>query len=389
MPPHLLRVVHARTCRDARHAEGAQRYPARVFSLALSDSLACCVQVECPKCRAATPVEGGDVSKMFCNYQLLEAVDAVKAQAAAASDVSCELCDDEHAATHRCVQCAEFMCQIIANVHCKGKATRDHDVQTLANFKAGGPVAAKVVTRAVHCSAHPSPSPFHELTLFCKTCDVAICRDCVIEDHKPPDHNVVFLEKAIDQQRASLTAMVADAEQRAGAVGEAIGAIDAMQQSLAAREAESEAAIKRTCQEVVAAARAHEAKMLVALRGGCAQAKKALGLQGEGLATFKAGLDSSCEYVRTALRDGSDAQVMHAKPLLLGRLRELQQQECVLAPAATDSVWIDTDTAPVMAVLGRCASRTFRRRWRSAARPTARGCAGSRSWVLRRASRWC
>ena len=108
--------------------------------------------MECPKCRAATPVDGGDVSKLFCNYQLLEAVDAVKAQAAAASDVSCELCDDEHAATHRCVQCAEFMCTMLAKAHCKSKISRTHNVQTIADFKAGGPVAAKVFRHLISAS---------------------------------------------------------------------------------------------------------------------------------------------------------------------------------------------------------------------------------------------
>ena len=43
----------------------------------------------------------------------------------------------------------------------------------------------------------------------------------------------------------------------------------------------------------------------------------------------------------------------HTKPLLLDRLRELQQQPLALSPEATDQVYIDTDTAPVLAALGR------------------------------------
>jgi hypothetical protein len=311
-------------------------------------------KVVCPKCREDTPVVDADVSKIFCNFQLLEAANAIKAHAAAESDVSCELCDEQHAATHRCVQCTEFMCQTAATVHGKMRATRDHAIQTIAEFTAGGPgvIVSNAATRTVYCATHASPSVLHELTLFCKTCDIAICRDCIIKDHKQPDHDVVFLEEVIEDQRGVMTAMVADAEQRAGVVGEAIESISAMQQSVVEREAESEGAIKRTCQQVCAAARAHEAKMLVTLKGGVAQKKKELGVQAEALSTFKAGLDSSCEYVRTALRDGSDQQVMHAKPLLLGRLRELQQQECVLAPAATEHIWLNTDTSPVMSALG-------------------------------------
>jgi tripartite motif-containing protein 2/3 len=309
-------------------------------------------KVVCPNCREDTPVVDANVSKLFCNFQLLEAADAIKAHAAAESGVFCELCDDEqHAATHHCVQCAEFMCEVNAKGHRKSKVSRDHDVQTIAEFKSGAAAPRKASTRTVYCAAHPSPSPFHELTLFCKTCDVAICRDCIIEEHEKPAHDVVFLEKVIAEQRAVITEMATDAERRALVVGKAIGAIEAMQQSVLQQEAESEEAIKRTCQQVCTAARAHEAKMLVALKGGCAQKKKALGVQTEALGAFKAGLDSSYEYVRTALKSGSDAQIMHAKPLLMGRLRELQQQECVLVPAATEHIWVNTDTELVMSAL--------------------------------------
>ena len=56
---------------------------------------------------------------------------------------SCELCDEEHLASHRCVQCEEFMCATTAALHGKMKATRGHQLQTLAEFNAQGPAVAE------------------------------------------------------------------------------------------------------------------------------------------------------------------------------------------------------------------------------------------------------
>ena len=60
-------------------------------------------KVTCPKCRQETPIENADVTKLLCNFQLKEAVDAAKEHVAAAAEEAnpaCELCDEEHAATH-------------------------------------------------------------------------------------------------------------------------------------------------------------------------------------------------------------------------------------------------------------------------------------------------
>jgi hypothetical protein len=85
------------------------------------------------------------------DFQMLEAAGAMncsspgKLEAAdVATDVvgvhfnmpDCELCDDEpgHAATHRCIQCDQFMCDALGKVHNKFKGTRHHNLQTIAEF---------------------------------------------------------------------------------------------------------------------------------------------------------------------------------------------------------------------------------------------------------------
>jgi hypothetical protein len=94
-------------------------------------------KVTCPKCRQETPVENADVTKLLCNFQLLEAVEAAGAEAAAETDPVCEVCDDEHAATHRCVECEE-LCAPLLSKHRKSKASRNHVLPNCRRFQSPG-----------------------------------------------------------------------------------------------------------------------------------------------------------------------------------------------------------------------------------------------------------
>ena len=136
--------------------------------------------VPCPTCRKSTALAGGPGS-LLCNYQLLDAAEAWALRATVASEdapVTCDSCEEDSAVKH-CAECANFLCEDCIRVHAKRKQTRDHQLTTLAEFRAalasGGAEAVGALARAKaqpeYCPHHPRPSELHELTLFCLTCD--------------------------------------------------------------------------------------------------------------------------------------------------------------------------------------------------------------------------
>jgi hypothetical protein len=311
-------------------------------------------------CRAETPVHEANINSLCCNFQLLEAADAMNCSSPRkleAADVvgvmsDCELCDDEpgHAATHRCIQCDQFMCEALGKVHRKIKATRHHDLQTIAEFRSGGTVVPSATSRAAHSSARPPPPSAClelELALFCRTCNIPISRQSYRAVCR--FHEVTFLDKLVSE-------MVGEVERGADAAADAITAAQEMQELMSRQEAEAAATIKRCCRAVQEAVSEHENAALLDLRRGSAQAKKALGMQIEGLEAAKSALAAGSEYVRSELQD-------HANPLLLmGRLQELLEQEG--APALTTvfksaCLTLSTDTEPVLAALGQFCTPQF------------------------------
>jgi hypothetical protein len=51
------------------------------------------------------------------------------------SEVFCDLCEDQHIALYHCKDCSENLCETIAGIHKKGKATKGHLVLLLSDMK--------------------------------------------------------------------------------------------------------------------------------------------------------------------------------------------------------------------------------------------------------------
>jgi hypothetical protein len=51
------------------------------------------------------------------------------------SEIFCDLCEDRHTALYHCKDCSENLCETIAGIHKKGKATKGHLVLLLSEFK--------------------------------------------------------------------------------------------------------------------------------------------------------------------------------------------------------------------------------------------------------------
>jgi hypothetical protein len=47
----------------------------------------------------------------------------------------CQLCDEQHAATGRCLECDQNLCEMMARAHAKSKATSQHTIQSFACSK--------------------------------------------------------------------------------------------------------------------------------------------------------------------------------------------------------------------------------------------------------------
>ena len=156
----------------------------------------------CPECRCeATLPEGGvdDLKTAFFINRLKTTVSTME-RAHGKVEVKCELCSDSgDKAEAFCRQCAMFICKNCIEQHKKLKILLTHEVASLEDMKQGRakPIVMKEDPASVKCPDHDEP-----LGVYCFDCDMLICRDCIMKDHR--DHNFEFCKKAAATTKTNL-----------------------------------------------------------------------------------------------------------------------------------------------------------------------------------------
>lgn len=130
-------------------------------------------QLQCPNCKVTHTV--GDVEKT-CPWDqsrrgLMEFV-KVKREP---RSVFCSICPTRNA-THRCQQCAEFLCNECKNAHKRVNATKNHTLLELDSLEQCQNINA--FHPHLMCSKHPN----YDLDLYCtkESCQKPICMMCAM-----------------------------------------------------------------------------------------------------------------------------------------------------------------------------------------------------------------
>jgi hypothetical protein len=141
-------------------------------------------------------VPGVDVTSFPKNWLTVAQVAAAIAALPAAGQARCEVCEDLHAATFRCLDCQQHMCEMATKFHRRQSMTMSHRVVTQAELRSDPTLAEAKAAVVQLCKNHGQP-----LALFDMKCRLQLCPSCV-DDHA--GHLVVSLAKAAKACRSEL-----------------------------------------------------------------------------------------------------------------------------------------------------------------------------------------
>ena len=158
----------------------------------------------CPICREnfKLPQKGAeDLKTNFCLKNLIEFVTSTK-------DVKkpcyfCSLKGENVDATARCLTCNDLLCPECAeHRHRSTTLTLHHQVVSLAEVNAGKYHDEIRSKQQIPCSEHKG----EDLRFFCETCDVLVCRDCIVLSHQ--NHKCVTPSDARKQMEENLKVLL-------------------------------------------------------------------------------------------------------------------------------------------------------------------------------------
>ena len=279
----------------------------------------------CPECRCeATLPEGGvDELKTAFFVNRLKTTVSTMERAHGKVEVKCELCSDSvDKAEAFCRQCAMFICKNCIEHHKKLKPFLPHEVASLEDLKQGRakPIVVKEDPVSVKCPDHDEP-----LVIYCFDCDMLICRDCTLRDHR--DHNFEFSKKAAATTKSNLLEKLEPLKTQSSSLSHAVEEVRNTKQELEAQRDTVANTIKTSFKELHDILYNRERELLGEADRLVQEKMDRLSVQEKTLSLASAEVQSVVDYTEQCVRYCTDNEVMSMHAEIRRRIeREIDER---------------------------------------------------------------
>ncbi|KAJ7332856.1 hypothetical protein JRQ81_015036 [Phrynocephalus forsythii] len=283
--------------------------------------------VQCPECCLQTQVPEGAAglkTNFFING-LLELF-----QMKCNKDLECTVCSNvQHsaAATSRCLDCKDFLCQTCSQGHCCSRLTLHHKVVKVEDFLAGHYDTEMRFLQELCCQEHPQEA----LRFFCDACNVPICRDCHMLDHF--QHKVVSMASAVQQEQPSVEHLIKTLQGTIASISEQEKAAEAAMDKLNAEGERIKEKICRYVEDAITYIHTQQESALTELDAFLRAQMEALSLAQKELQIQKDKAVTTQEFSQRVLCVGKDYEILHLEGMIRNRVEELQAYQLQPLPS--------------------------------------------------------
>ncbi|XP_070582044.1 E3 ubiquitin-protein ligase TRIM45-like [Ptychodera flava] len=284
----------------------------------------CVVEVELPE----DGVEGLPVNFVSQKLLLLQSLNEES------SKLQCDLCDDSSPAAVRCEDCSIYMCSFCLQAHKRQRKTSSHTILTIEEAREKG---VNKIHRPVFCSRHIN----EELRMFCETCDETVCRDCCLVEHR--EHKCDFIDNVCDGKMKVVQNLLSQTKPHIDVLRVAIDGVKSMQADVKEKSKQLNADITYFIDSYIHALQKHKDYLLSKVAEIAVQKENVLQLQKIQLEQTLGDFEDSCEFVSDALNDGSGAEILSFKKIIINRLKELNSMKYTCEPKENAFIRFDSE----------------------------------------------
>ena len=273
----------------------------------------------CPICPGEIRSAYSDVDKLLSNFMVSHFLQAIDLKRGTSSK-QCESCDENVAASSRCFECSDFLCDNCVEAHRRVRFTKLHRVVSVTNLSADD------LRRMPRCSTHA-----HEaVKMFCKQCKKLVCRSCILNQHD--DHVLVSLKDAVDEAKPRLNTLLVSARAKISILQRKLKNVYSSQEKLESKVDSVIKDIQATSARILMAVKRREKDLYRMLRRIHDKKSDELESRQGALQKELAQVLDSCEFTDELMRQGNEAVVLHMSELAYTRLKMLGEKEIESVP---------------------------------------------------------
>ncbi|XP_002737346.1 E3 ubiquitin-protein ligase TRIM71-like [Saccoglossus kowalevskii] len=240
--------------------------------------------------------------------------------------------------TTYCIDCAVGLCDNCTLPHKQLPCTKSHHVMSLQAYEAAMIADIASVQPPVYCSSHPD----NQLKFYCDSCDIPICLECTVINHKITEHNYRYLNDAAEQYTTDLTKMTCILAEKEKDAKESKEKVQQMTELLENRFSQEEhklnAHIERVVAEITAKIRVNGAELLQALNDLFSERKQNLHAQMKELEIAENDVKHARDFATNLMNYGNATQLMFTKKGMTSQIKKLIKLETQQDPTEDDYI---------------------------------------------------
>ena len=275
--------------------------------------------INCPLCRAEVALCDEGIEALPTNFSAARIVEAVQLQDKLEKNKKplCDSCKESDSIVS-CYDCGRyFLCEGCVKIHKNIPATKKHDLMELKDISIPT-TSFTSVTNSPLCQKHPG----EPLKLYCQDCEVLICRDCVLVQHK--DHKYSFVHEVIEEEKQRFKDITLPGlDKILTSTKEAMTGVEQMQEKVCSWKDQHVAQLNRTFQEITEKLNNRKEFLLNKINQITEETSSPLEKQHDDLTTLKENIEKCHDFTRNTLQNGTNSEIMSARKQMLERTEHL------------------------------------------------------------------
>ena len=289
--------------------------------------------INCPLCRAEVTLPDEGIEALPTDFSSIRLVTTVRLHQKLEQHKTplCDGCKKSDAfAISSCCDCRGFfLCASCVSVHKNVPATKYHALMTLKDLSAS---RASIATASTfpHCQKHTD----EQLRLYCEECEVLVCRDCVLVQHKYDNYS--FVDDLIEDEKKQLKDVtLQELDKILTSTTEAITEAEEMRAKVLSSNDRHIAHLNQTFQEIANMMARRKKFLSDEINQMTEDTLALLQKQQDILTTLKANIEKCSEFTSSTLQNGTNSEIMSARKQILERSQHLKKlHDTKLSPVA-------------------------------------------------------
>ena len=278
--------------------------------------------INCPLCRAEVELPDEGIEALPTNFSAIRLVATVQLHGKLEQHKTplCDGCKKSDAiAFTSCCDCRDFfLCVSCTDVHKNVPATKYHTLITLKDLSTSKASVAPTTTFP-HCHKHAE----EQLKLYCQDCEVLVCRDCVLVQHKYHDYSFV-VDLIEDEKKQLKDVTLQELNKILTSTTEAMNEAEQMQAKVLLSNDQHIAQLNKKFEEITNMIDKRKKFLSDEINQITKDTLALLQKQQDDLTVLKASIGKCFDFTSGTLENGTNSEIMSARKQILERTEHLK-----------------------------------------------------------------